>query len=42
MTGRNEDDFSGPKGSNTCAVDFVGYFSPLDYKADYEDSDDDY
>lgn len=42
MTGRNEDDFSGPKGSNLCAVDFVGYFSPLDYKADYEDSDEDY
>lgn len=42
MTGRNEDDFSGPIGTNTCSVDFVGYFSQLDYKSDYEDSDYDY
>lgn len=42
MAGRNEDDFSGPAGSNTCAVDFVGYISPLDYHDNEDEFDIDY
>lgn len=39
MSGQNSDDMAGPAGSNTCSVDFVGYFDPLDYKSDDGDPD---
>lgn len=40
-TGTDDED-AGPMGNTLCSVDFVGYFSQLDYKDDLLDPDDDY